>query len=175
MPTSHRTGGAPARSPGSSAGRRTSPPGEALAAACLRSLAGWGVRRCFADGDLPTPATHGIPEAWPHVAGVLTAAGFDAVLDGEVVGSVEAQDDHTRGGSLSRLHGWADLAELHVAEHARGAGIGTWLVAHMTEWLRLGGTRRFLVALGQDHLGPESWFARCGWHRIGRVRRGWER
>jgi GNAT superfamily N-acetyltransferase len=192
--------------------------GHLLAAACVRALDAWGVRRQFADGDLPTPATYGIPDAWPHVAGVLAAAGFDprtareevqlagsleevthpalpplpgrltvrrvvgtfgarfeAVLDGDVVGFVEAQDDHTRGGSLSRLDGWADLAELHVGESHRDQGIGTWLVSSMVEWLRLGGTTRFLVALGQDDLPLEPWFERFGWRRIGRVRRGWER
>jgi GNAT superfamily N-acetyltransferase len=191
--------------------------GDALAAACVRSLHAWGVRRCFADGDLPTPATYGIPDAWPHVARVLTNSGFDpvaareeiqlaggldevpapgsaplrgltvrrvvgtfgarfdAVLDGVVVGFVEAQDDHTRGGSLSRLDGWADLAELHVAEHLRGRGIGTWLVQHLVGWLRLGGTRRFLVALAGDDVALEQWLARFGWRRIGRSQRGWER
>ena len=102
-------------------------------------------------------------------------ARFEAVLDGEVVGFVEAQDDHTRGGSLSRLDGWADLAELHVADHARGQGIGTWLVAHLSAWLRLGGTSRFLVALAGEDIALEPWFERFGWRRIGRVRRGWER
>ena len=191
--------------------------GARLAAACTDVLGSWRVRRQYADGDLPTPATYGIPDSWPHVARVLAGAGFDpasartevtlagtlddvppprppavpgldlqrvvgtfaarflATRHGEVVGLVEAQDDHTRGGSLSRLHGWADLAELHVTEDARGAGIGTWLVAHLAEWLRLGGTRRFLVVLGQDDLPLEPWFARFGWRRIGRTRRGWER
>ena len=180
-------------------------------------LAAWLVRRQYADGDLPTPATYGIPDAWPHVARVLGAAGFEpalarvevllagtldevphvgrppdpdvalersvgtfaarftAVAHGEVLGFVEAQDDHTRGGSLARLDGWADLAELHVVERARGRGLGSWLVSEMVGWLRLGGTRRFLVALGQDDLPLEPWFARFGWRRIGRTRRGWER
>ena len=191
--------------------------GARLASACTEVLAAWRARRQYADGDLPTPATYGIPDAWPHVARVLGSAGFDPVLarvevllagtlddvprprppaipdvvlercvgtfgarftavtTGGVLGFVEAQDDHTRGGSLARLDGWADLAELHVADGARGRGVGSWLVSSMVEWLRLGGTRRFLVALGQDDLPAESWFARFGWHRIGRTRRGWER
>ena len=191
--------------------------GLALAEACVRSLAAWDVRRQLADGDLPTPATYGIPDSWPHVARILTAAGFDpasartevtlagtldvvprpgaapirdlavrrgvgtfaarfdAVLDGVVVGFVEAQDDYTRGGSLIRLDGWADLAELHVDEDFRGRGVATWLMCHLVGWLRLGGTKRFLVALGEDELPLEAWFARFGWHRIGEIRRGWER
>ncbi len=33
-------------------------------------------RRQYAEGDLPSPATYGIPDAWPHVAGILHTAGF---------------------------------------------------------------------------------------------------
>lgn len=191
--------------------------GGRLAASCVRLLRTWRVRRQYADGDLPTPATYGVPDSWPHVARVLAGAGFDAahgrvevtlagtldgvrapgppvvdgltvrrtvgtfaarfsaVLGGEVVGFVEAQDDHTRGGSLARLDGWADLAELHVVAAHRNRGIGTWLVGHLAAWLRLGGTERFLVALGEDDLALEPWFDRFGWHRIGSSRRGWER
>ena len=92
-----------------------------------------------------------------------------------MVGLVEAQDDHTRGGTLARLDGWADLAELHVEPEFRGRRIGTWLMAHLVGWLRLGGTRRFLVGLGQDDIPLEVRFARFGWQRIGAARRGWER
>lgn len=193
------------------------PAGERLAAAAVHRLDTWAVRRQYADGDLPTPATYGVPDAWPHVQALLRGAGFtdddartevhlagtldavpppgpapvpglvvertvgvhaarfSAVLDGRVVGFVEAVDDHTRGGTVSRLAGWADLAELHVREDLRGRGIGTWLLAHLVDWLRLGGTRRFLVALGEDDLALEHWLARFGWRRIGRTRRGWER
>jgi GNAT superfamily N-acetyltransferase len=190
--------------------------GDAVAAACVRSLAAWGVARRFADGDLPTPATYGIPDAWPHIVRVLTRHGFDpgggrqeiqlagslddvpqpgpaplpglsvrrvvgtfgarfdAILEGAVIGFAEAQDDHTRGGTLSRLDGWADLAELHVDEPYRGRGVATWLVRHLVVWLRLGGTRRFLVALAGQDVELEPWMARFGWWRIGRSRRGWE-
>jgi GNAT superfamily N-acetyltransferase len=187
-----------------------------LAAAGVRLLDTWGVSRCYADGDLPTSATYGVPDSWPHVGRVLAGAGFDvsrartevllagaleatrpgpaplagltvtrsvgtfgarftARVDGEVVGIAEAQDDHTRGGSLQRLHGWADLAELHVVDEYRGRGVGTWLVRQLVGWLLLGGTQRFLVALGEDEHALEPWFARFGWMRIDRVRRGWER
>ena len=48
----------------------------ALAHACAAKLDEWEVRRQWADGALPTPATFGIPSAWPHVRTVLEAAGF---------------------------------------------------------------------------------------------------
>ena len=47
-----------------------------LAHACTATLDEWEVRRQWADGALPTPATYGIPAAWPHVRAVLEAAGF---------------------------------------------------------------------------------------------------
>lgn len=48
----------------------------ALAHACTAKLDEWEVRRQWADGALPTPATFGIPSAWPHVRTVIEAAGF---------------------------------------------------------------------------------------------------
>ena len=48
----------------------------ALAHACTAQLDEWQVRRQWADGALPTPATFGIPAAWPHVRKVIEAAGF---------------------------------------------------------------------------------------------------
>lgn len=51
--------------------------GHDLAAACVRQLDQWGVRRQYADGTLPTPATYGVPATWPHVEEVLRRAGFD--------------------------------------------------------------------------------------------------
>jgi hypothetical protein len=47
----------------------------ALAHACTAKLDEWEVRRQWADGALPTPATFGIPAAWPHVRTVIEAAG----------------------------------------------------------------------------------------------------
>lgn len=48
----------------------------ALAHACTAKLDEWEVRRQWVDGALPTPATFGIPAAWPHVRTAIEAAGF---------------------------------------------------------------------------------------------------
>lgn len=193
--------------------------GHALARACVRQLEEWGVAKQWADGALPTPATYGIPDAWPHVEAVLRGAGFDdadgrgetlvagtlegvgepdappveglslrrqvahlatsfsAVLDGEVVGYVNVRDDLTRGGTLARMAGWAEMREIRVEPEYRRRGVATWLVRSAVAWARLGGATRMVAvaAPDMDEPGIERFYARFGWHEIGRCRRGWRR
>jgi GNAT superfamily N-acetyltransferase len=51
--------------------------GREVMKAAVEQLAGWQARIWYADGSLPTTATYGISDAWPHVAGLLEGAGFD--------------------------------------------------------------------------------------------------
>lgn len=190
----------------------------ALARACTDRLDAWGVARQWADGSLPTPATYGIPGAWPHVRAVIEAAGFSdaegrsetllagpleqvpepggppipglsvrrevdnlavrftAVLDDQVVGYVNVHDDLTRGGTVSRLSGWAELREQFVEPAYRRRDVGTWLLCHAVDWLRLGGSRRVLATWAEE-LGGESlaFLSRFGWRKIGDTRLGWRR
>lgn len=188
---------------------------DALAAACLDVLNGWGVTRRYADGALPAPGCYGVPECWPHVRAALVRAGFapddrteiillaevadlptggpapidrlslrrelgghatrfSAVLDGRVVGFYEVEADLTVGGTRSRLAGWGDVWELHVADDLRRRGIATWLVGHAADWLRLGRVERLLdyVIVGEDddHL---AFLAALGWRELTRAQRGW--
>lgn len=48
-----------------------------LLAAGLAVLTRAGAVHVFADGDLPTPVSYGVPDVWPHVAEALSAAGFE--------------------------------------------------------------------------------------------------
>jgi GNAT superfamily N-acetyltransferase len=57
--------------------------GRLVLQAALDRLREWGVRIWYADGTLPCLGVYGIPEAWPHVRGLLTEAGFDDA-DGHV-------------------------------------------------------------------------------------------
>ena len=52
-----------------------------LGAACLEHLRGWKVTRAYADGALPLPGVYGVPEQWPHVAGLYADLGFTAPAD----------------------------------------------------------------------------------------------
>ena len=190
----------------------------ALARACTAQLDEWEVRRQWADGALPTPATFGIPAAWPHIRTVIEAAGFSddegrtemllaggldtvgdpdqppvkgltvhrgvdnlavrfsAVLDGQLIGYVNVRDDLTRGGSLSRLRGWAGMHEQFVEPAYRRRGVGTWLVRHAVSWLRLGGTTRILATWAEElDDGSLAFLQQFGWREIGTTRRGWRR
>jgi GNAT superfamily N-acetyltransferase len=104
------------------------------------------------------------------------ATRFSAFLDGRVVGMYEVEADLTAGGTLSRVAGWGDVWELHVDEALRRRGIGTWLVGHGADWLRLGRVERVLdyVILGEDdaHL---AFVTALGWRELTRAQRAWER
>ncbi|HVE92847.1 MAG TPA: GNAT family N-acetyltransferase [Actinomycetota bacterium] len=189
----------------------------ALAKACVGQLEKWGVKRQWASGDLPSPATFGIPDAWPHVRAVVVGAGFSdraghdgirfagtldglappgpppvagltvrrevdnlatrftGLLDGAVVGYVNAQGDLTGGGTVSRVTRWCALRERFVEPAYRRRGIGTWLVRHAIEWQQLGGADRVLVPLGSPHDDPPEFYEQFGWREIGRTRGRWER
>ncbi|HEY3142251.1 MAG TPA: GNAT family N-acetyltransferase [Acidimicrobiales bacterium] len=73
--------------------------GRAVMDAAIRQLDAWAVRIRYADGSLPTTATYGVPEAWPHVRRLYVEAGFDAAG-----GQVEVQ----LAGSLSGVDGPGD-------------------------------------------------------------------
>jgi GNAT superfamily N-acetyltransferase len=105
------------------------------------------------------------------------ATAFNAVLDGRIVGTYEVDTDLTRGGTNLAFAGWADECNHWVDKEWRGRGIGTWLVAHAAEWLRLRGTTRLLAYAIED--GNIDWctryYARYGLHPVNRTIRGWTR
>ena len=70
---------------------------------------------------------------------------FVALREDEPVGLFELRSDLTNGGALSRLAGWGEVWNLHVDEGLRRRGVGTWLVGHGADWLRLGGVRMLLA------------------------------
>lgn len=102
---------------------------------------------------------------------------FNAVLDGEVVGTYEVNDDLTRGGTNLAFSGWVDESNHWVRDDQRGRGIGTWLVGHGGTWVRLGPTKRLMTyAIEGDH--TEDWiryYSRYGLMPINRTTRGWQR
>ena len=100
---------------------------------------------------------------------------FTAVLDGCEIGLIEVATDLTSGGVRSRYAGWADIGNLHVSEHHRRLGVGTWLVAGAAAWLRLGRVERVVDYADPDRADLAGFLARIGFHELTRNARRWER
>ena len=125
--------------------------------------------------DLPPPER--VPLAGLSLRRELGINGtrFSAVLDEDVIGFVEVESDHTSGGTLSRLAGWADIGNLNVQEAQRRRGVATWLVAQAAEWLRLGGVARLLSYATPDAAASLAFHEAVGFRELTRTRRGWTR
>ena len=189
--------------------------GDALAAACVATMDCWGAGT-QGDGSLPAPSVYGIPDAWPHVRGVLERAGFAhggraefvvaaAVADlpqagpppvdglavrrvvghngtafvalrgDERVGLFELRSDVTTGGALSRLAGWGEVWNLHVDDGLRRQGVGTWLVGHGADWLRLGERAHAARRVRGRERGGGAFLRALGFRELTRTERGWSR
>jgi GNAT superfamily N-acetyltransferase len=125
--------------------------------------------------DLPRPER-------PPLAGLalrrelgINGTRFSAVLGEEVIGFVEVESDHTSGGTLSRLAGWADVGNLQVDEPHRRKGVATWLVACAGDWLRLGGVARLLSYATPDAEESLAFHRSVGFRELTRTTRGWTR
>jgi GNAT superfamily N-acetyltransferase len=190
-------------------------PGSELLAAALQVAEEWTRRPVQGPaglGGLYVPGLGGVPDAWPHVAALLRAAGMRADpalterlyggrLDGvpapgepPVAGLVvrrcvadlatrfAAELDERPAGAFdvasgigAHLRNWADAWSLHVEPALRGRGIGSWLVAHAVEWLRLAGCDRIVlsVTLEDEAAGAGRFYERLGWRPLATVERGW--
>ena len=58
---------------------------DALMAECQAQLDRWDVGPRHADGALPSPATYGVPDCWPHVADLYRRSGFAPRGEVEVI------------------------------------------------------------------------------------------
>ena len=65
---------------------------EALIAACTEVFGRWGVTCQSAGGELPVPGVYGVPEQWPHIAGLYQRAGFTHTGHTEVVYLARVED-----------------------------------------------------------------------------------
>jgi ribosomal protein S18 acetylase RimI-like enzyme len=126
-------------------------------------------------GDLPAAGPAPLPELGLDRTLGTAATRFTARLDGEVAGLVEVRTDMTNGGALSRLAGWGDLWELHVAERLRRRGIATWLVGQAADWLRLARVERVIAEARPEDADVVGFLRRLGWRELTRTERGWTR
>ncbi len=90
---------------------------------------------------------------------------FVARLDGRDIAHCECISDLTQGGQLPALAGWAELSELATSETMRNQGIGSWVVGHAVEWLRLARCDRIVLSVDRDDekAGAGRFYQRFGW------------
>ncbi len=102
---------------------------------------------------------------------------FTAVIDGQEVACSEGYADLTKGGRLPSLSGWAEISEVRTQEAWRRQGIGTWVMQHLVDWLRLGGCDRCLFPVSSDdeEEGAGPFYESFGWMPFTRSIKWWER
>lgn len=100
---------------------------------------------------------------------------FSALLGDELVGFIDLATDLTSGGTLSRLAGWGELDTLWVDEAHRRRGIGSWLVGHAADWLRLGHDDRFIAYCLPDQEEELAFMAQLGFRELVRTECYWVR
>ncbi len=90
---------------------------------------------------------------------------FVVRLDGRNVGQCECISDLTEGGQLPALMGWAELSEIETSESMRNKGIGSWVVRHAVEWLRLAKCDRIVLSVAREdeQAGAGRFYNRFGW------------
>ncbi len=90
---------------------------------------------------------------------------FVVRLDGRNVGQCECISDLTEGGQLPALMGWAELSEVETSDSMRNKGIGSWVVRHAVEWLRLAKCDRVVLSVAREdeQAGAGRFYNRFGW------------
>ncbi len=90
---------------------------------------------------------------------------FVARLDGRDIACCECISDLTAGGQLPALAGWAELAEMETSESMRNQGVGSWMVRHAVEWLRLAKCDRIVMSVARENekVGAGRFYKRFGW------------
>jgi GNAT superfamily N-acetyltransferase len=91
----------------------------------------------------------------------------------QFVGYIEVDPNLAEGGRLAHLGGWADIANLHVAEPYRRRGVGTWLVGQAADWLRLARVDRLLAYAWPEEQDLLGLLDRVGFRELTRTAKGW--
>ncbi len=101
--------------------------------------------------------------------------GFSAQLNGQEIGWCECLADLTEGGDLPAMRGWAELTELYVHEEWRNQFVGTWLVRHAVDWLRMAGCDRIALCVdaADEARGAGRFYQSFGWDVFTRLEVGW--
>ncbi len=102
---------------------------------------------------------------------------FVARWEGRDVAYCECISDLTEGGQLPALAGWAELSEVETSESMRNKGLGSWVVRHAVEWLRLAKCDRIVLSVAREdeEAGAGRFYKRFGWMPLVRQQKNWER
>jgi GNAT superfamily N-acetyltransferase len=123
---------------------------------------------------VPAPADPPLPGlAVRRLVGV-NGTRLTAHRDGSPVGHIEVDvldqaERHPLQGGL------ADIGNLGVHEGHRRSGVGSWLLRHAAQWLRLGRVGRLMAYSWPSEVAQVGFFARNGFTEVTRTRRGWWR
>lgn len=90
---------------------------------------------------------------------------------GAPVGYIEIDTGITGPGHMRE--GWADVGNLHVRDGCRRQGVGTWLVGHAAEWLRLGRVDRLLDYATPQETARLAFVESIGFCRLTETAREW--
>jgi GNAT superfamily N-acetyltransferase len=124
--------------------------------------------------DVPEPGDPPLDRV--HIERMVGINGtrLSAYLDQECLGYIEIDvlDSAERRPSHGGL---ADVGNLHVAEQYRRQGLGTWLLRHAAQWLRLGHVNRLLHYASPEEAPEIAFVERNRFQQVTRTRRGWER
>ena len=155
--------------------------GLAVAEAAVGTLRGWRPARIGADGTLPAPGVYGVPEQWPHVAGLLERVGFTRGERTEIVLLADVavlprpapptglRVVRTLGTVGTRLAAVRDDCVVGFVEVDTGIG-GSGAIAGHTGWADVG---NLWVRQDDRRRGVGSWLLgeAAEWLRLGRVDR----
>jgi GNAT superfamily N-acetyltransferase len=130
--------------------------------------------------DLPSADTPPLDGLAVRRSVGINGCRFSAVLGEEVIGYIETEV-LDKGERMSRHGGWADVGNLHVASPYRRRGMGSWLLGHAADWLRLAGANRLLNYAWLEGTDPDglnyddyrAFLSAVGFRELARTARGW--
>jgi GNAT superfamily N-acetyltransferase len=130
--------------------------------------------------DLPSADTPPLDGLAVRRSVGINGCRFSAVLGEEVIGYIETEV-LDKGERMSRHGGWADVGNLHVASPYRRRGMGSWLLGHAADWLRLAGANRLLNYAWLEGTDPgglnyddyRAFLSAVGFRELARTARGW--
>jgi GNAT superfamily N-acetyltransferase len=124
--------------------------------------------------ELPGPGDPPLPGLQIRRLLGVNGTRLTAHLDGSPVAHIEVDvldqaERHPLQGGL------ADIGNLAVLDGHRRGGVGSWLLRHAAQWLRLGRIGRLMAYTGPSEADQVAFFERHGFTEVTRTRKGWRR